>query len=71
MSEFYKNSLAKSLKKRIDRDYIFSMHKISSEKKLPIGYTDIQNLDNVLDVGKTARPEALKQVFVELTSKAI
>jgi len=69
MSEFYKNALAKNLMKRIEKDYTFSMHRIASEKRVPISHKDIVALDNIISLEKTNRPESLKQVFVELTAR--
>lgn len=69
MSEYYKNPMAENLKKRIDRDYIFSTHKISVEKGISISHEDIMSLDNISDLSKPSRPNALKQIFVELTNK--
>lgn len=70
MSEFYKNKMAERLKLRIDRDYIFLIHKVSSEKAIQIDHKYIMSLDAISDLSKPDRSNALKQVFVDLTSKA-
>jgi|TARA_B100001245_G_C22894595_1_gene431750 DNA/RNA-binding domain of Phe-tRNA-synthetase-like protein len=71
MSELYQNTHADNLKKRIDKDYIYSFHKVSLEKNIPINHEDIEALDGVIDLDKSSRHEALKQAFVELTSKEL
>lgn len=69
MSEYYKNDLFASLKRRIDKDYIFSMQKLSFEKNLGITNKDITQMDDILKLEKSVRHDALKAIFVGLNQR--
>jgi hypothetical protein len=68
MSEYYKNPTADALMLKIDKDYIYAMHKLSSAKGIAIDHKNIQEMDDISVIEKSKRSNALKEMFVQLNN---
>jgi len=69
MSDFYKNDLSESLKAKIDKDYLFSMHKLAFEQSLSVSSNDILELDSIAYIDNTERASALKDFFLKINRR--
>lgn len=69
MSEHYKNPLFDELMSRIEKDYTFALHRLSSAKNIAINHVDIKKMDEIIAIDKSLRPEALKTMFIDLNKR--
>jgi hypothetical protein len=69
MSEYYKNPTADALMLKIEKDYIYAMHRLSKVKGISIDHKNIQALDDISVMEKSRRSDALKEMFVQLNNK--